>query len=150
MGEKAQTNIDFVISVTVFVGAVLFGVQFIGSTADPLLSDAGRGSIEPEAVGDRLYTIEMSGEDYGELNLGYLLNGSGEVKNESQMMEELSVDANGLSLEVVNSDGDTVKIDGDNATVGDPPPDAGAEVRGVRRIGHTETNGTVAVDLRVW
>ena len=92
----------------------------------------------------------MSGEDYGELNLGYLLNGSGEVKNESQMMEELSVDANGLSLEVVNSDGDTVKIDGDNATVGDPPPDAGAEVRGVRRIGHTETNGTVAVDLRVW
>lgn len=148
--SRGQTNIDFVIAVTVFVGAVVFAVQFVGSSADPFLSPSEETQIEPHAASERMY-MSMSGGKSGSLDLRYLVNSSGHVKNQSVLSEEFGIDADGMSLKVTDGEtGDVVKLGGNNLTTGGPVPDLGSGVSEVTRIGHTETNGTVRVTMRVW
>lgn len=151
--NSGQTNIDFVIAITVFVAAVFFAVQFVGSTASAFLEAGEETPIEAHSASDRLVNHELATSDgpQGELELTQFLNASGGVKTESELSEELSLDADGIYLTVTESKtGDTIKVNGQNITVGGGVPDGGTKVSKVTRIGYTQTNGTVIINLRMW
>jgi len=149
--DSGQMTVDFVISVVIFISVFLFATQFVVSTASPVVSTED-GSIERFTIGDRLYYDRLSTENasQGVLEFSYFFDGSN-LKNESEISTDLGLDADSIQIKVTESDtGETVELNGKNISIGDDPPEIGAEINEVERVGYTERNGTVLVKLRVW
>jgi len=164
---EAQTSIDFLIGIVIFAGIILFAFQFVGSTAAPFLSPqtADQKATEVHTVGDRLYYDKLSVEGSDSLDLSYFANdtfgtGTG-IKNETVLASELGLvpgadsvsdvrnasSRKELSVEVTKPGGDPVRLNGENITVGDQEI---APTARATRVGYTETNGTVVIDVEVW
>lgn len=145
--------VDFVLSLVVFVAMSVLAIQFVGSAANPMITSEGT-AIETHNVGDRLYYERLSANGdggHGVVNLSYFANASGDIRNESNISDDLNVDADGVNITVKEADGDDlVKLNGENISIGRNPPDKGTKVSGVDRVGYTQTNGTVVIEMRMW
>jgi hypothetical protein len=164
---EAQTSIDFLIGIVIFAGIILFAFQFVGSTAAPFLSPqtADQKATEVHTVGDTLYYDKLAVEGSDSLDLSYFANSTDTgVKNETVLASELGLvpgadsvsdvknassrgERRELSVEVTKPGGDPVRLNGENITVGDQSI---APTARATRVGYTETNGTVVIDVEVW
>lgn len=160
---EAQTSIDFLIGIVVFAGIILFAFQFVGSTAAPFVSPqtTEQKTTKVHTVGDRLYYDKLSVEGSDSLNLSYFANSTGDIKNETRLASELGLvpgadsvsdvknasSRRELSIEVTKPGGDPVRLNSNNITVGDRSV-LGATAKATR-VGYTEKNGTVVIDVGV-
>jgi len=164
--KEAQVGIDFLIGILIFAGIIFFAIQFVGSTAAPFISSqtSGEKVTKVNSVGDRLYYDKLATEREGKLNLRYFLNSTGGIKTEPELAVELGlvngttdpdeVDGNRtyeMSVEVVNATTeDTVMLNGNETDIGGNSPGIGGAGAKAKRVGYTETNGTVVINLEVW
>ena len=163
---EAQVSIDFLIGILIFAGIIFFAIQFVGSTAAPFISSqtSGEKVTKVHSVGDRLYHDKLATEREGKLNLSYFQNSTGGIKNESELAVELGL-VNGttepgdvsniteryeMSVKVTNATGDLVSLNGSDINIGGNSPVIGGAGAKAKRVGYTETNGTVAINLEVW
>jgi len=159
---EAQISIDFLVGIVVFAGIILFAFQFVSSTAAPFVSPqtADQKTTKVHTVGDRLYYDKLAA-DGDSLNLSYFSNSTDTgVKNESVLALELGLvpgadsvsDVNNASsrrelrVEVTKPGGDPVALNGENITIGSQSVTPTARAT---RVGYTETNDTVVIDVEV-
>ena len=164
---EAQISIDFLIGMLVFAGIIFFAFQFVGSTAAPFISSQTTGEkvTKVHTVGDRLYYDKLATDREGKLNLSYFQNSTGGIKTEEEVAVELGLvngtddpdvaanitDRYEISVEVTEAATDNfVSIDGDPIDIGEGSPVLGGAEAKAKRVGYTETNGTVAIELGVW
>ena len=155
---EAQISIDFLIGIVIFASIIFFAFQFVGSTAAPFISSqtSDQKVTKAHAVGDRLYhdILATEGGRVGKLNLSYFANSTDTgIKNESVVSDDVGLSQQyNLSIEVTKPNGDPVKLNGTNITVNGnaSAPEIGGAGARVTRVGHTETNDTVVIDLEVW
>lgn len=161
-------SIDFLIGILIFAGVIFFAVQFVGSSAAPFISSQTTGEkvTKVHTVGDRLYYDKLATDTEGKLNLSYFQNSTGGIKTEEELAAELGLvngttdpdevanitDRYEMSVEVINATKkDIVKLDGTKEIdIGEGSPGIGGAGAKAKRVGYTETNGTVAIELEVW
>ena len=155
---QAQVSIDFLIGILIFAGVIFFAVQFVGSSAAPFISSQTTGEkvTKVHTVGDRLYYDKLDTDTEGKLDLSYFDNGTG-IKTPEELAADLGLnitDRYEMSVEVVNATtdatDDTVKLNGDPIDIGEGSPGIGGAGAKAKRVGYTESNGTVAIELEVW
>jgi hypothetical protein len=163
---QAQISIDFLIGMLIFAGIIFFAFQFVGSTAAPFISSQTTGEkvTKVHTVGDRLYYDKLATDREGKLNLSYFQNSTGGIKKEEVLAVDLGLvngttdpdvaanttDRYKMGVKVTNVTGDTVKIGGEPIEIGGNSPGVGGAEAKAKRVGYTETNGTVAIELGVW
>ncbi len=160
---EAQTSIDFLVGIVVFAGIILFAFQFVSSTAAPFVSPqtADQKATEAHTVGDRLYYDKLSVEGSDSLNLSYFANSTDTgVKNETKLASELGLvpgadsvsdvrnasSRRELTVSVTKPGGDPVRLNGEDVTIGN---ESIAPTARATRVGYTETNDTVVIDVGV-
>ena len=162
---RAQVSVDFLIGILVFAGILFFAFQFVGSTAAPFTTSQTTDEkvTKVHNVGDRLYHDKLSTEREGKLNLSYF-DDNGDLKTEEQLAIELGLvtgttdpdevqnitDRYRLSVEVFDTDGGTVSLNGDDIRIPADKPDRRGGVARAERVGYTEEYGTVVIELEVW
>ena len=163
---QAQVSIDFLIGILIFAGVIFFAVQFVGSSAAPFISSQTTGEkvTKVHTVGDRLYYDKLATDTEGKLNLSYFYNGTG-IKTEQELAAELGLvngttdpdevanitDRYEMSVKVKNATTENiVTLKGGKIDVGEGSPGIGGAGAKAKRVGYTESNGTVAIELEVW
>lgn len=163
---QAQVSIDFLIGILIFAGVIFFAVQFVGSSAAPFISSQTTGEkvTKVHTVGDRLYYDKLATDTEGKLNLSYFYNGTG-IKTEPELAAELGLvngttdpdevanitDRYEMSVKVTNATTENiVTLNGGKINVGEGSPGIGGAGAKAKRVGYTESNGTVAIELEVW
>lgn len=163
---EAQISIDFLIGILVFAGIIFFAIQFVGSTAAPFITSQTTSEkvTKVHSVGDRLYHDKLATDREGKLNLSYFHNGTG-IKPEPQLAVELGLvngttdpsraanitDRYEMSVKVTNATtGDLVSVKGEEIDIGGSSPEIGGAGARAKRVGYTDTNGTVTIELEVW
>jgi hypothetical protein len=168
---KAQTSIDFLVGMVIFIGALLFVFQFLSGTILPFTQGADEKTVTVDRVSDSLYYEKMGTDEKGVIDPTYLYDKSeNEVISEEELLRDLNVDAqrHGINVTVVSENGvdeddvEVVEIDedgltnsGEPARIGDNPV-SGSSINKATRVGYVKnTDGTtdpqtVVVRIRMW
>jgi hypothetical protein len=172
---EAQTSIDFLIGMVIFIGALLFVFQFLSGTVLPFTQGANEKTVTVDRVSDSLYYDEMGTDEKGVIDLRYLYDDSdGEVISEDELLGDLNVDTtrHSINVTVVTEEGvdeddvETVRItenglegtgpvgSGEPVQIG-PPPISSNSINRATRVGYVrQTDGTdpetVVVRIRMW
>ena len=171
---KAQTSIDFLIGMVIFVGALLFVFQFLSGTVLPFTQGANEKTVTVARVSYSLSYDKMGTDEKGVIDLRYLYDESeGDVISESELLRDLNIEESRHSINVTvireedaEEDAEIVRItenglagtgpvgSGDPARAGESVPITG-NVNQATRVGYVrQTDGadpqTVVVRIRMW
>ena len=169
---KAQTSIDFLIGMVIFIGALLFVFQFLSGTILPFTQGANEKTITVDRVSNSLYYDKMGTDEKGVIDLRYLYDESdSEVISENELLRDLNVDTtrHSINVTVVTEDGvdeddvEVVEINengladsgGDPVQIG-PTPISSNSINRATRVGYVRQTDvatdpeTVVVRIRMW
>lgn len=151
MTERAQTGIDFLIGMTVFLIAVGFVFSFVPTMFDPF----GGSGVDDDLVADRSAAQLAEGVLVEDPTAPNVLDSTATERffEDCPIESELGIDDRNVRI-VIGSDGQPTTLDGSTVELvcGDDPP-SGASVSVSQRLVSIETGGETenhGLTVEVW